>query len=323
MVKAVTMQGPGGPEVMNYGDVDIGDVGPGQVRVEQTACGLNYIDTYHRSGLYPLTYPSGIGLEAAGKIVEVGEGVSNVAVGDRIAYGTGPIGAYAAERVMPAEKVVKLPDAISDQQAAGMMLKGMTVEYLICRTYPVKAGETVVVHAAAGGVGLIMCQWLKQIGATVIGTVGSKEKAELAAAHGCDYPVLYREEDLVAKVKELTDGKGVPVVFDGVGKDTWELSLDCLQPRGLMASFGNASGAVDPINIGVLAAKGSLYVTRPTLMSYTATYDEMVGSATRLFDAFSKGVKIEVNQTYALSDVQQAHTDLESRKTTGSTVLLP
>ncbi len=323
MAKAVRIHGPGGPEVMVYEDVDLTAPGSGEVLVKQSACGLNYIDTYHRSGLYPLPYPTVIGMEAVGTIEEVGPDVTELSVGDRVAYGAGPIGGYAEARVMPAARLVKLPDSISDEQGAGMMLKGMTAEYLICRTFPVQAGQTVLVHAAAGGVGLILCQWLKQIGATVIGTAGSPEKAELARQYGCDHPILYREEDLVAKVKELTDGKGVPVVYDGVGKDTWETSLNCLATRGMMVSFGNASGPVDPVNIGILAAKGSLYVTRPSLVNYAATREDLVGSTTRLFEAFEKGLKIEVNQTYPLADIREAHEDLESRKTTGSTVLIP
>lgn len=323
MAKVVRIHSAGGPEVLTYEDVEVGAPGPGEIRVTHEACGLNFIDTYHRSGLYPLPLPSPIGLEGAGTVTEIGDGVTDLAVGDRIAYSSGPIGSYSTERVMPAAKVVKLPDGIDTKQAAGMMLKGMTVEYLIRRTYAVKPGDTVLWHAAAGGVGLIACQWLKQIGATIIGTTGSEEKAELAKAHGCDHVILYREEDVVSKVKELTDGKGVPVVYDSVGKDTWEMSLDCLQPRGLMVSFGNASGPVDNVNLGILAAKGSVYVTRPTLMTYTATREDMVDSATALFDAVGKGLKIEVNQSYPLAEVQQAHADLEARKTTGSTILIP
>lgn len=323
MAKVVRIHSTGGPEVLKYEDGDVGAPGAGEIRVTHEACGLNFIDTYHRSGLYALPLPSPIGLEAAGTVTEVGPGVTDLKVGDRIAYGTGPIGSYASERVMPAAKVVKLPDSIETKQAAGMMLKGMTVEYLIRRTFKVKAGDTVLFHAAAGGVGLIACQWLKQIGATIIGTAGSEEKAALAKAHGCDHVILYRQDDVVSKVKELTDGKGVPVVYDSVGKDTWEMSLDCLQPRGTMVTFGNASGPVDNVNIGILAAKGSLYVTRPTLMTYTAAREDMVESATALFDAVGKGLKIEVNQSYPLAEVQQAHRDLEARKTTGSTILIP
>ena len=323
MAKVVRIHSTGGPEVLSYEDADVGAPGPGEVRVEHAACGLNYIDTYHRSGLYPLELPSPIGLEAAGTVTAVGDGVGELSVGDRVSYGVGPIGSYASERVMPAEKLVKVPDAIAIEQAAGMMLKGMTVEYLIRRTYPVQVGDTVLFHAAAGGVGLIACQWLKQIGATVIGTVGSDEKAALAKAHGCDHTILYRSEDVVSKVKDLTDGKGVPVVYDSVGADTWDMSLDCLQTRGTMVTFGNASGPVPPVNLGILAQKGSLYVTRPTLMNYAATRAELVESATALFDAVAKGLKIEVNQQYSLADAQQAHADLEARKTTGSTVLIP
>lgn len=323
MAKVVRIHSTGGPEVLSYEDADVGAPGAGEIHVQQAACGLNFIDTYHRTGLYPLEMPSPIGLEAAGTVTAVGSGVSDLSVGDRVSYGVGPIGSYASERVMPAEKVVKIPDGIETEHAAGIMLKGMTVEYLIRRTYAVQPGDTVLFHAAAGGVGLIACQWLKQLGATVIGTVGSEEKAELAKAHGCDHTILYRSDDVVSKVRDLTDGKGVPVVYDAVGADTWEMSLDCLQTRGMMVSFGNASGPVSAVNLGILAQKGSLYVTRPSLMNYAATRAELEESATALFGAIQKGLKIEVNQRYALSDAQKAHEDLEARKTTGSTILIP
>ena len=325
MSKAVRIHAPGGPENLRYDDVEVGDPGPGEIRIRQTAIGLNYIDVYHRTGLYPLgDLPHAIGLEAAGVIDALGEGVGGLGVGDRVAYAAPPVGAYAEVRLMPADRVVALPDAIADETGAAMMLQGMTVEYLIRRTYRVKAGETVLLHAAAGGVGLIACQWLKHLGATVIGTVGSPEKAELARAHGCDHPVNYREESFVEKVKEITGGQGVPVVYDSIGKDTWDDSLDCLQPLGLMVTFGNASGPVPPINLGVLGQKGSLYVTRPTLMTYTAKREDLEASAKALFDVVLSGaVKIEVNQTYPLAEAAQAHRDLEARKTTGSTILLP
>ena len=322
MVKAMRMHKVGGPEVLTWEDFDVPAPKPGEALIRHLAVGLNYIDTYHRSGLYPVPMPAIIGSEGAGVVEAIGPGVSEVAVGDRVAYGNGPIGSYAEKRVLPSHRLLKLPAAISDKQAASMMLKGMTTQYLIRRTYRVKAGETVLVHAAAGGVGLIMSQWLKHLGATVIGTVGDKAKGELAKKHGCDHIILYREEDFAARVKEITGGKGVPVVFDGVGKDTWEKSLDCLSLRGLMVSFGNASGAVPPINIGILNTKGSLYVTRPSLNGYVAKREELVETANDLFDVVSKGaVKIEVNQSYALKDAAQAHRDLEQRKTTGSTVL--
>ena len=324
MVKAIQIQETGGPEVLKYVDVEVGEPGEGQVRLKQTAVGLNYIDVYHRTGLYPVEPPLVIGLEAAGEVIAVGPGVTDLKLGDRVAYASPPLGAYAAERLIAADRVVKIPDSIDDQTAAAMMLQGMTVEYLIRRTYKVKAGETVLWHAAAGGVGLMACQWLKHLGATVIGTAGSPEKMEMAKAHGADHVINYREENFVEKVKELTDGKGVPVVYDGVGKDTWDGSLDCLQPRGLMVTFGNASGPVPPVNLGILSAKGSLYVTRPTLMTYTASREDLVESASAVIDVVSKGVmKIDVNQTYPLSEAEQAHRDLEARKTTGSTVLIP
>lgn len=321
--KAIRIHEHGGPEVMKYEEVSVGDPGPGEVRLRQSAVGLNFIDVYHRTGLYPLELPSTLGLEAAGTIDAVGEGVTAFKPGDRVAYGAGPIGSYTDLRNIPAGRVVALPDSISDRQAAAMMLQGMTVEYLIRRTYEVKPGDTVLFHAAAGGVGLIACQWLKQLGATVIGTVGSEEKAELAKSQGCDHIILYKQEDIAARVRDITDGKGVPVVYDSVGKDTFEASLDSLAPRGFLVSFGNASGPVPPFNPGILAQKGSLYFTRPTLMTYVANDQDLANSAKSLFDAVSKGLTISVNQTYALSEAQQAHRDLESRKTTGSTVLIP
>ncbi len=321
MTHAIRFHEAGGPEVLKWEEIEVGDPGEGQVRLRQTAIGLNYIDTYHRSGTYPVPLPSGVGLEAAGEVEALGPGVTDLEVGDRVAYASPPIGAYAEARSMPADRVVKLPQGIDDRQAAAMMLQGMTVQYLIRRTYRCKPGQTVLFHAAAGGVGLIACQWLKELGVNVIGTVGSAEKAELAAAHGCTHIINYREEDFVARVKELTGGEGVPVVYDGVGKDTWEGSLDCLSPLGMMVSFGGASGQVPPVNLGILAQKGSLFVTRPTLMTYTASRADLVASANELFDVVRSGaVKIEINQTYPLSEAAQAHADLESRKTTGSTI---
>ncbi len=321
---AIRFHETGGPETLRWEEVEVGDPGHGEVLLRQTAVGLNFIDVYHRSGLYPVPLPSGIGLEAAAVVEKVGPGVADLKRGDRVAYASGPIGAYAEWRLYPAERAVKLPDAISDRQAAAMMLQGMTAEYLIRRTYPVKAGQWVLVHAAAGGVGLIICQWLKQIGATVIGTAGSPEKMELARAHGCDHVIDYRHEDVAKRVRELTGGKGVPVVYDGVGKDTFQSSLDSLAPRGMFVSFGNASGPVPPFEPVLLSAKGSLFFTRPSLMAYVATRQELLDSAAALFDVVLKGaVKIEVHQTYALKDAAQAHRDLEARKTTGSTLLLP
>jgi len=325
MVKAIRIHKPGGPDALVWDDVAVGAPGPGQVRLKQTAIGLNYIDVYHRTGLYPLPeLPTPIGLEAAGVVEAVGEGVTELAVGDRVAYASPPLGAYAEARLMPADRLIKLPDQIDDRHAAAMMLQGMTVQYLIRRTYHVQPGQTVLFHAAAGGVGLIACQWLSRLGATVIGTVGSEEKAELARAHGCHHTINYREEDFVERVKEITEGAGVPVVYDSVGKDTFDGSLKCLRPFGLLALFGASSGPVPAFDLGRLAALGSLYITRPTLMTYNAQRADLENSAAELFDAVLTGaVKIEVNQTYPLKDAAQAHRDLEARKTTGSTVLLP
>ena len=325
MTKAIRIHEHGAPEVMLWEEVTLANPGPGLVHLRHTAVGLNYIDVYHRTGLYPLgELPATPGMEGAGVVAAVGEGVDEVSPGDRVAYAGLPPGAYAQERLIPAHRLVKLPDGISDQQAAGMMLQGMTVQYLLRSTFHVKPGDTILFHAAAGGVGLIACQWAKQLGATVIGTVGSPEKAKLAAAHGCDYPLLYRDEDWVERVREITDGEGVPVVYDSIGKDTFMKSLDCLRPLGLMVSFGQASGPVGPFDAGVLAAKGSLFLTRPTLMTYTANREDLLASAGELFDVVMSGaVKIEVKQTYPLSEVARAHRDLEARKTTGSTVLLP
>jgi NADPH:quinone reductase len=325
MTRAIRIHETGGPEVLRWEDVEVGQPGAGQVRLVQSAVGLNYIDVYHRTGLYPLPeLPVTIGLEAAGTVEAVGPGVSELSPGDRVAYASPPLGAYAEARLMPADRVVKLPDGISDHQAAGMMLQGMTVHYLIRRTYRVKPGDSMLFHAAAGGVGLIACQWLKHLGATVIGTVGSEEKAALARAHGCDHTILYKTESVSERVRELTAGAGVPVVYDSVGKDTFEASLDSLAPLGMLVAFGNASGPLPPFEPSILAAKGSLFFTRPTLMTYTAKREDLVAAAEELFSVVASGaVKIEVNQTYPLAEAAQAHRDLEARKTTGSTVLLP
>ena len=322
MAHAIRFAKPGGPEVLEWQQVEVGKPGQGQVRLRHTAVGLNYIDTYHRSGLYQLPMPSGLGSEGAGVIEEVAPGVTGLKLGDRVAYSGGPIGAYAEERVMPADRLVPIPDGITDQQAAAMMLKGMTAWYLVRRTHQVKHGETILIHAAAGGVGLIVCQWAKHLGATVIGTVGDEEKAALAKRNGCDYPILYKHEDFVARVAELTQGRKLPVVYDSVGKDTFYKSLDCLAPLGLMVSFGQSSGAIGPVDIGILAAKGSLFLTRPTLNTYTATREDLLTAARELFKVVQSGaVKISVNQTYPLREAGRAHRDLQDRKTTGQTVL--
>jgi NADPH2:quinone reductase len=323
MTKAIRVHQAGGPEVLRWEDVSAAEPTKGQIRVRHGAVGLNYIDVYQRTGLYSMPYPAVLGMEAAGTVTAVGPGVRELKVGDRIAY-TGAVGAYSEERVLPAEKAVKLPDGIDDRTAAAIMLKGTTAEYLLRRTYKVKKGQTILVHAAAGGVGLILCQWAKHLGCTVIGTVGSDEKARLARAHGCDHPIVYTRDDFAKQVRELTGGKGVPVVYDAVGKDTWEGSLDCLSPLGLMVSYGNASGAVPPVSLLTLSQKGSLYVTRPTSVTYFAKRSDLVKSTDALFKVVQSGaVKIEINQTYPLSDTAQAHRDLEARKTTGSTVLMP
>jgi NADPH2:quinone reductase len=323
MAKAIRFHSQGGPEVLQLDDIQVGDPGPGQVRIRHTAIGVNFVDTYQRSGLYPMQTPAVAGNEAAGVVVAVGKGVKDLKKGDRVAY-TGLPGAYCEERLVPADRMVKILKGISDEQAASMMLKGMTVHYLIFSTYKVRRGDTVLWHAAAGGVGLIACQWLKKLGVTVIGTVGSEEKAKLAKAHGCKHVINYSTENFVERVKEITKGKKVPVVYDSVGKSTWEGSLDCLQPRGLMVTFGNASGPVAPLNLGILPAKGSLYVTRPTLNTYIASREELVKRSNDLFNAVkSKKVKIETTARYKLADAAQAHRDLEGRKTTGSVVLVP
>ena len=322
MPHAIRFHKAGGPEVLTWEDVPVGKPGHGEARVRHTAIGLNYVDTYIRSGLYPSQLPSGLGNEAAGVVEEVGSGVTDIKAGDRVAYGNSPVGAYAEVRVMPADRLIVLPNGISDKHAAAMMLKGLTTQYLIRQIFKVKRGDTILFHAAAGGVGLIACQWAKSLGATVIGTVGSEEKAKLAKAHGCDHPIVYTKEDFVERVKEITRGEKLPVVYDSIGKDTWPKSLDCLRPFGLLVSFGQASGPIGPVDLGILAAKGSLYVTRPTLNTYAAKRADMLAMARDLFDAVLSGaVKIEVNQTCPLKDAAQAHRDLQSRKTTGSTVL--
>jgi NADPH2:quinone reductase len=322
MVHAIRFEKTGGPEVLAWQEIEVGEPGQGQVRIRHTAVGLNYIDTYQRSGLYPMPLPSGLGSEGAGVVEKVGPEVSGLKPGDRVAYAGGPLGAYSEARVMPADRLVPIPEDITDQQAAAMMLKGMTAWYLVRRTHPVKHGETILFHAAAGGVGLIACQWAKHLGATVIGTVGSDEKARLAREHGCDHPINYRREDFVARVNELTGGRKLPVVYDSVGKDTFYKSLDCLAPLGLMVSFGQSSGAIGPVDIGILAAKGSLFLTRPTLVNYTATREDLLTAARELFEVVKSGaVRIAVNQTYPLREAARAHHDLQDRKTTGQTVL--
>ena len=323
MAHAIRIYEFGGTDKMRWEEVDAGEPGPGQVRVRSTAIGLNFIDTYHRTGLYPNQLPLTLGMEGAGVVEKVGPKVKDFKAGDRVAWAN-PIGAYQDVLLRPVERLVKIPTGVDDKVAASIMLKGMTAWYLCKRTYKVKKGDTIVVHAAAGGVGQILCQWAKAIGATVIGTVGSDAKAAIAKKCGCKHVIVIPRENLVARVKEITKGKGVPVVYDGIGKDTWDASLDCLAPRGMMVSFGNASGPVTQINPGILAAKGSLFLTRPTLFHYVATRAELLAAARDLFAVIkSKKVKISVNQTYALKDAAQAHADLESRKTTGSTVLLP
>ncbi|HYF07771.1 MAG TPA: quinone oxidoreductase [Acetobacteraceae bacterium] len=323
MIHAIRVHEPGGPEKMQWDEIPLPQPKPGEALVRHRAVGLNYIDVYFRTGLYKApSMPVTIGMEAAGVVEAVGDGVADLKPGDRVAY-AGALGAYAEARCAPADKLVPLPDGISFEQGAAMMLQGMTAQYLVKRTYAVKAGDTIVVHAAAGGVGLILCQWAKHLGATVIGTVSTKEKAELARAHGCDHPVL-TSENLPARVKEITRGAMVPVVYDSVGKDTFVSSLDCLRPLGLMVSYGNASGPVTGVDVGILAAKGSLYLTRPTLNTYTATRADLLATAKDLFEVVASGaVKIRVNQTYALKDAAEAHRALEARRTTGSTVLVP
>jgi NADPH2:quinone reductase len=324
MPHAIRIHQTGGPEVLRWEEVDVPAPAAGEATVRHAAVGLNFIDVYHRTGLYPLPLPSGIGLEGAGVVEAVGEGVTELAVGDRVAYAGGPIGAYAELRNIPAHRLLKLPDSIAFNTAAAMMLQGLTAAYLLRRTYRVQAGDAVLIHAAAGGVGLIATQWAKALGATVIGTVGSAAKAELAKAHGCDHVINYSTENFSQRVRDITGGEGVAVVYDGVGKDTFAGSLDSLRPMGMMVTYGNASGPVPPLDLLQLTQKGSLYVTRPTLMQYTARREDLVAFGAELFDIVAAGrVRIEVNQSYALADAAQAHRDLEARKTTGSTILLP
>ena len=321
MPKAIRIHENGGPEVMRWEEVEVGVPGAGEVRVRHHAVGLNFLDVYFRAGLYKQPMPAGMGCEAAGVIEAVGAGVTDLAVGDRVAYAGGPNGVYAEVRVMPAAVLVRLPDSISFEQGAAMMLQGMTVQYLFKRTYPVKAGQTILFHAAAGGVGLIACQWARALGVTLIGTVGSDEKAELARAHGCTHTIVYTRENIVERVRAITGGAGVPVVYDSIGKDTWTASLDCLQPLGMMVSFGNASGPVASINPVDLVSRGSLYFTRPSLTHYTARRADLVASANDLFDIVASGkVKIDINQRYPLAEAARAHRDLEGRRTTGSTI---
>jgi NADPH:quinone reductase len=325
MTGVVRVHETGGPEVLRFEQADIGAPGRGQALVRQTAVGLNFIDVYFRTGLYrPPSLPFTPGLEGAGVVEEVGDGVSEVRVGQRVAYAGGPIGAYAESRLMPADRLVPVPDAITDEQAAAMMLKGMTAHYLLRRTFRVQPGQTILFHAAAGGVGLIACQWAKHLGATVIGTVGSADKAELARAHGCDHPIRYDQEDVVKRVRELTGGKGVPVVYDSVGQATFERSLDCLAPLGMLVTFGQSSGKIPPFDTAVLAQKGSLFLARPTLMTYVAARSDLLAAAKELFEVVQRGaVRIQINQRYPMREAAEAHRALEGRQTVGSTILLP
>jgi NADPH:quinone reductase len=321
MSQAIRIHKAGGPEVLQWEEVEVGDPGPGEIKLRQEAVGLNFIDVYHRTGLYQQQLPFTPGVEGAGVVESVGDEVSHVKPGDRVAY-AGPIGGYAEERLIDADRVVKLPKSISSEQAAGMMLHGMTAQMLVRSVFPVTKGDTILIHAAAGGVGLIMCQWAAALGATVIGTVGTEEKAELARAHGCAHPIVYSKQDFVAEVERITNGEKLPVVYDGVGRDTFMRSLDCLRLRALMVSFGNASGPVEPFAPVILAQKGSLYLTRPTLYHYIATRQQLEQSASELFEMVANGkVKIEVQQRFALKDAAAAHRALEQRKTTGSTIL--
>lgn len=325
MAKRIQFSSHGGPEVLEYVDYQPAEPGPQQVRVSNRAIGLNFIDTYYRSGLYPPpSFPSGLGSEGAGVVEAVGSAVTRFKVGDRVAYGSGPLGAYSDVHVLPEANLVHLPDSIGFEQAAGVMLKGLTVQYLLRQTHEVKAGEIILFHAAAGGVGSLACQWAKALGAKLIGTVSSPEKAAIAKANGAWETIDYSKENVVQRVLELTDGKKVPVVYDGVGKDTWLTSLDCVAPRGLVVSFGNASGAVEGVNLGILAAKGSLYVTRPTLATYTNTAENLQRMADELFGMISSGkLTVDINQRYPLAEAAKAQTELSARRTTGSTILLP
>jgi NADPH2:quinone reductase len=324
MAQAIRFHEAGGPEVLSFDTVDVPPPGAGEVRVRHTAIGVNYIDTYHRGGLYPLPMPSGLGTEAAGVAEAVGPGVSDFKRGDRVAYCTSAVGAYSTERNVPADKLVKIPEGVDDRTAASLMLKGLTVQYLFRQTHRLQAGDTILFHAAAGGVGLIACQWARALGVTMIGTAGSDDKAALAREHGCTHTIVYTRENFVERVKALTNGKGVAVVYDGVGKDTFPASLDCLAPRGLFVSFGSASGAIAAFNIGLLAQKGSLYVTRPTLFTYASTPDKLRAMADEMFGLVREGrIKADTRQTFPLRDAAEAHRALEARKTTGATILLP
>jgi len=324
MAYAIRIRAHGGPEVLVAEDIVVGAPGPGEARIRQTAIGLNYIDTYHRSGLYPLTMPSGIGLEGAGVVDAVGAGVDDLKAGDRVAYSGGPVGAYATERLMPADRLVKIPEGVDDVTAATLMLKGLTVQYLFRQTFRLKGGETILFHAAAGGVGLIACQWARALGVHMIGTVGSDAKAELARANGCEHTIVYTREDFVARTKEITGGAGVPVVYDSIGKDTFPQSLDCLSPLGMFVSYGAASGPIAAFNIGLLAQKGSLFATRPTLFTYASKRANLVAMADEMFGLVLAGkIRSEARQTFALKDAAEAHRVLESRATTGATVLVP
>jgi NADPH2:quinone reductase len=323
-VQAIRILTTGGPEVMHLETVDLPEPGRGQVRVRHAHIGVNFIDTYHRSGLYPIPLPSGLGLEAAGTVEALGDGVVDLAVGDRVAYCSGPLGAYAEAHNVPAARVVKLPRHLGTDAAAALMLKGLTVQYLFRQTYRLAAGETILFHAAAGGTGLIACQWAKHLGVTMIGTVGSPEKADLARAHGCAHVIDYRREDVAKRVRELTGGEGVPVVYDGVGKDTFVASLDALRPRGLLVSFGNASGPVTGVDLGILSAKGSLYVTRPTLATYTATTAALRAAADELFDLVARGIVApDITRRYKLAEASAAHRALQGRETVGAMLLEP
>lgn len=322
MTEVVRLHRLGGPEVLSHEEIEIGHPGPGQLRIRQRACGLNFIDTYFRTGLYPATLPCILGNEGAGEVVEIGPGVEGFAIGDRVTAIV-RLGGYAAERIAPAERVIKLPPFVSDEEAAALMFKGLTAQYLLRRTFRVERGQTILFHAAAGGVGLIACQWAKQLGATIIGTVGSKEKAALAAAHGCDHVILYRDEDFVARVRDITKGALCDVVFDGVARAVFPASLDCLKPRGALVNFGNASGPLPPIDPMLLHDKGSLWVTKTNLFHYNPTRGDLLESAGDLFEAVRNGVKPRIGQRYALKDAAEAHRALESRATTGSSVLIP
>ncbi|MGZ2745587.1 quinone oxidoreductase family protein [Burkholderia stagnalis] len=324
MPKAIRYDQAGGPEVMKWVDVEVAEPQAGQVRIKQHAVGLNYIDVYFRTGLYPQPLPGGLGMEAAGEVTAVGDDVTAFKPGDRVAYVSSSNGAYAQERVLPADRLVKLPDGIGYDEAASVMLQGLTAHYLLRRTYPVKAGDTILIHAAAGGVGLLVCQWAKALGATVIGTVSSDEKAAIAKAHGCDHPIVYTRENFTERVRAITNDALLPVVYDSIGKDTYIGSLDCLAPRGLFVSFGNASGPLPPIDSKELSSRGSLFFTRPTLFSYIAKRADLEAAAAELFDVILSGkVKTSINQRYPLAEVARAHADLEARKTTGSTILVP